>query len=149
MCCLCSCSTFLFQLDFWVPTSCTALKCLLRGCEWLCLVSRLRTTGCGEFFPYHSGTRLVILKPVRNFAVTMITPVAIDTIGYRYYIVYTCVGFCIPLSVYFLYPEVGYLIPPCLVFVRKLTFSRPRDEPSKTLTKCSVTVRVCCRASST
>ncbi|KAJ5736489.1 Major facilitator superfamily domain general substrate transporter [Penicillium malachiteum] len=40
-----------------------------------------------------------------NFVVTMITSVAIDTIGYQYYIVFTCIGFCIPLSVYFLYPE--------------------------------------------
>ncbi|KAL4879959.1 general substrate transporter [Aspergillus karnatakaensis] len=40
-----------------------------------------------------------------NFVVTMITPVAIESIGYRYYIVYTCIGFCIPLSIYFLYPE--------------------------------------------
>ncbi|KAJ5227502.1 uncharacterized protein N7469_007508 [Penicillium citrinum] len=40
-----------------------------------------------------------------NFVVTMITPVAIDSIGYRYYIVFTCIGFCIPLSVYFFYPE--------------------------------------------
>ncbi|CAI7646125.1 unnamed protein product [Penicillium manginii] len=40
-----------------------------------------------------------------NFVVTMITPVAIDTIGYKYYIVFTCIGFCIPLSIYFLYPE--------------------------------------------
>ncbi|KAF2138701.1 uncharacterized protein K452DRAFT_255471 [Aplosporella prunicola CBS 121167] len=40
-----------------------------------------------------------------NFVVTMITPVALDTIGYRYYIVYAVVGFCIPVSVYFLYPE--------------------------------------------
>ncbi|KAI9036922.1 sugar porter family MFS transporter [Aspergillus affinis] len=40
-----------------------------------------------------------------NFAVTMITPVAIDTIGYQYYLVFTCVGLCIPLSVYFFYPE--------------------------------------------
>jgi hypothetical protein len=38
--------------------------------------------------------------------VTMITPVAIQDIGYRYYIVYTCIGACIPLSIYFLYPEV-------------------------------------------
>ena len=36
----------------------------------------------------------------------MITPVAIANIGYRYYIVYTCVAFCIPLSIYFFYPEV-------------------------------------------
>lgn len=48
-------------------------------------------------------------NPSRNFVVTMIMPVAIDTIGYRYYVVFTCIGFCIPLSVYFLYPEV---LPP-------------------------------------
>jgi hypothetical protein len=36
----------------------------------------------------------------------MITPLAIQDIGYRYYIVYTCIGACIPLSIYFLYPEV-------------------------------------------
>lgn len=35
----------------------------------------------------------------------MITPVAIDTIGWKYYIVFACVGFCIPLSVYLFYPE--------------------------------------------
>ena len=37
----------------------------------------------------------------------MITPVAIESIGYKYYIVYTVIGFCIPLSVFFLYPEVS------------------------------------------
>lgn len=37
--------------------------------------------------------------------VVMITPVAIDTIGWKFYIVFACVGACIPLSVYFLYPE--------------------------------------------
>ncbi|KAH0282186.1 putative sugar transporter, partial [Aureobasidium sp. EXF-3399] len=40
-----------------------------------------------------------------NFAVAMITPVAINDIGYRYYIVYACIGACIPVTVYFLYPE--------------------------------------------
>ncbi|KAL4898237.1 general substrate transporter [Aspergillus ambiguus] len=40
-----------------------------------------------------------------NFVVTMITPVAINNIGYQYYIVYAVIGACIPLSVYFLYPE--------------------------------------------
>lgn len=49
----------------------------------------------------------------RNFVVTMITPVAIESIGYKYYIVYTCIGFCIPLSIYFLYPEV--CLPPNLL----------------------------------
>ncbi|KAJ5092843.1 hypothetical protein N7456_008704 [Penicillium angulare] len=40
-----------------------------------------------------------------NFVVTMITPVAIDTIGYQYYIVFTCIAACVPITVYFLYPE--------------------------------------------
>lgn len=35
----------------------------------------------------------------------MITPVAIDTIGWKFYLVFACCGFCIPLSVYFFYPE--------------------------------------------
>lgn len=43
----------------------------------------------------------------RNFVVTMITPVAIKTIGYKYYIVYTCIGAFVPITVYFLYPEVS------------------------------------------
>lgn len=37
--------------------------------------------------------------------VTMITPVAISSIGYRYYIVYACIGACIPFLVYFYFPE--------------------------------------------
>lgn len=44
----------------------------------------------------------------RNFVVTMITPVAIKTIGYKYYIVYTCIGAFVPITVYFLYPEVSF-----------------------------------------
>lgn len=35
----------------------------------------------------------------------MITPVAIDTISWRYFIVFAAVGACIPLSVYFFFPE--------------------------------------------
>ena len=38
----------------------------------------------------------------------MITPVAIKTIGYKYYIVYTCIGAFVPITVYFLYPEVSF-----------------------------------------
>jgi MFS family permease len=40
-----------------------------------------------------------------NFVVVMITPVALNTIGYRYYIVYAVISACIPVSVYFFYPE--------------------------------------------
>lgn len=35
----------------------------------------------------------------------MITPVAINNIGYQYYIVYATIAACIPITVYFLFPE--------------------------------------------
>lgn len=40
-----------------------------------------------------------------NFVVVMVTPVAISSIGWRYYIVYATIAACIPVSVYFLFPE--------------------------------------------
>ncbi|KAH8683585.1 general substrate transporter [Ilyonectria robusta] len=40
-----------------------------------------------------------------NFVVVMVTPVAIENIGWRYYIVFSVIAACIPLSVYFLFPE--------------------------------------------
>ncbi|GIJ92497.1 hypothetical protein Asppvi_001775 [Aspergillus pseudoviridinutans] len=40
-----------------------------------------------------------------NFIVVMITPVALDTIGYRYYIVFAAISACIPVAVFFFYPE--------------------------------------------
>jgi hypothetical protein len=40
-----------------------------------------------------------------NFVVVMITPVALDTIGYQYYIMYAVLSACIPVQVYFFYPE--------------------------------------------
>lgn len=35
----------------------------------------------------------------------MVTPVAIESIGWQYYIVYGTVAACIPVTVYFFYPE--------------------------------------------
>ena len=35
----------------------------------------------------------------------MITPVAIANIGFKYYIIYAVIGICIPVTVYFFYPE--------------------------------------------
>lgn len=35
----------------------------------------------------------------------MITPVAMTSIGYQYWIVYTVLGLTFPLTVYFFYPE--------------------------------------------
>ncbi|KAI1780323.1 general substrate transporter [Hypoxylon cercidicola] len=40
-----------------------------------------------------------------NFVVVMVTPIAIRSIGWQYYIVFAVVSACIPVSVYFLYPE--------------------------------------------
>ncbi|KAJ5648578.1 hypothetical protein N7490_004950 [Penicillium lividum] len=40
-----------------------------------------------------------------NFVVVMVTPVALDTIGYQYYIMYAILSACIPILVYFFYPE--------------------------------------------
>ena len=40
-----------------------------------------------------------------NFVIVMVTPVALNTIGYRYYVMYTVLSACIPISVYFFYPE--------------------------------------------
>ncbi|KAK8120609.1 general substrate transporter [Apiospora kogelbergensis] len=40
-----------------------------------------------------------------NFVVAMVTPVAINTIGWQYYIVFAVVSACIPVTVYFLFPE--------------------------------------------
>lgn len=42
---------------------------------------------------------------IRNFLVQMVTPIALSTIGYQYYIVYAVIGLTYIVSVYFLYPE--------------------------------------------
>ncbi|PYI23193.1 general substrate transporter [Aspergillus violaceofuscus CBS 115571] len=40
-----------------------------------------------------------------NFVISLVTPVAVDTIGYRFYIVFGVIGATIPVVVYFLFPE--------------------------------------------
>lgn len=37
--------------------------------------------------------------------VNMVTPVAIRTIGWKYYLVYACIGTIIPVVVFFYFPE--------------------------------------------
>jgi len=41
----------------------------------------------------------------RNFVVNMVTPIAIRTIGWKYYLVYACIGAIIPVVVFFYFPE--------------------------------------------
>jgi len=69
----------------------------------------------------------------RNFVVLMITPVAIETIGYRYYIVYAVIAACIPASIYFFYPEVR-LIYSTYITHNTNTFSRQWVASSRTST---------------
>lgn len=40
-----------------------------------------------------------------NFVIIMVTPVAITSIGYRYFIVFAVISYCIPLTVYLFFPE--------------------------------------------
>ncbi|THW44127.1 putative sugar transporter [Aureobasidium pullulans] len=40
-----------------------------------------------------------------NFVVNMVTPIAIRTIGWKYYLVYACIGAIIPVVVFFYFPE--------------------------------------------
>ncbi|CAG8090260.1 unnamed protein product [Penicillium salamii] len=40
-----------------------------------------------------------------NFIVVMVTPVALTTISWKYYIVFTVVAACIPVTVFFFFPE--------------------------------------------
>lgn len=35
----------------------------------------------------------------------MVTPVALNTIGWQYYIVYAVIAACVPISVYLFFPE--------------------------------------------
>ncbi|KAF2171921.1 hypothetical protein M409DRAFT_63459 [Zasmidium cellare ATCC 36951] len=64
---------------------------------------------CTEVAPTHLRVKMASISTANhwlwNFVVTMITPVAIESIGYQYYIVFTCIGICVPLSVYWFYPE--------------------------------------------
>ncbi|PYI09588.1 putative MFS sugar transporter [Aspergillus sclerotiicarbonarius CBS 121057] len=64
---------------------------------------------CTEVAPIHLRTAMNSVSTANhwlwNFVVVMITPVALDTIGYRYYIIYAVISACIPVSVFFFYPE--------------------------------------------
>ncbi|KAI8954899.1 general substrate transporter [Xylaria longipes] len=40
-----------------------------------------------------------------NFVITLVTPIALSTIGYRYYIIYAITSALIPIGVFFFYPE--------------------------------------------
>lgn len=64
---------------------------------------------CTEVAPVRLRVAMASISPANhwlwNFVVVMITPVALDTIGYQYNIMYAIPSACIPFLVYFFYPE--------------------------------------------
>jgi sugar porter (SP) family MFS transporter len=64
---------------------------------------------CTEVAPIQLRTAMTSVSTANhwlwNFVVVMVTPVALDTIGYRYYIMYAIISACIPVMVAFFYPE--------------------------------------------
>lgn len=47
----------------------------------------------------------LLIHTSRNFVITMVTPVALQSLGYKYFIVFGSVGATIPVVIYFCFPE--------------------------------------------
>ncbi|PYI09447.1 general substrate transporter [Aspergillus sclerotiicarbonarius CBS 121057] len=64
---------------------------------------------CTEIAPAHLRASMASVSTANhwlwNFVVTMIIPLALSTIGWRFYIVFASISACIPLVVYFFFPE--------------------------------------------
>ncbi|TVY68797.1 Sugar transporter STL1 [Lachnellula suecica] len=64
---------------------------------------------CAEVAPVRLRVSMAAISTVNhwlwNFVVIMATPVAIMSIGNYYFIIFCVVSFCIPVSIYFCYPE--------------------------------------------
>ncbi|KFZ02656.1 hypothetical protein V500_00046 [Pseudogymnoascus sp. VKM F-4518 (FW-2643)] len=84
---------FIFMYNFFVPIG-------FLGANFLY---------CAEIAPVKLRVSMASISTANhwlwNFVVVMATPVAIADIGSLYFIVFAVVSFCIPLSVYFFYPE--------------------------------------------
>lgn len=50
-------------------------------------------------------SQLKLTLDARNFVIVMITPVALETISWKYYLVFASVASTAPFAVYFLFPE--------------------------------------------
>ncbi|KAG4410724.1 hypothetical protein IFR04_016141 [Cadophora malorum] len=64
---------------------------------------------CAEVAPVKLRVSMAAISTANhwlwNFVVVMATPVAIASIGNYYFVLFCVISFCIPLSVYFFYPE--------------------------------------------
>ncbi|KAL4964866.1 sugar porter family MFS transporter [Aspergillus stella-maris] len=64
---------------------------------------------CTEIAPAHLRSAMSSISTANhwlwNFIIAMVTPVAIESIGYKYYIVFACTCACVPLVVLPFFPE--------------------------------------------
>lgn len=84
---------FIFAFNFFIPIG-------FLGINWL-YVTEISPT---KYRTYISSI-LSANNWIWNFVVTMITPVAIQSIAYRYYIIYAVIGALIPIMVLTFFPE--------------------------------------------
>lgn len=79
----------------------------------------------------------------RNFIVVMVTPVALESIGWQYYIVYAVIAACVPISVFLFFPETMgrnleeieliFKESPSVFSTVKFAKTRPRNTPQQFL----------------
>ncbi|KAK4499524.1 hypothetical protein PRZ48_010040 [Zasmidium cellare] len=84
---------FVFLFNFFVPIG-------FMGCNYL-YVTEIAPSSLRMAMTSFSMTN----HWTWNFVVLMVTPVALDTIGYQYYIIYAVVAGCIPPIIFLFYPE--------------------------------------------
>ncbi|KKY17386.1 putative mfs sugar transporter [Phaeomoniella chlamydospora] len=84
---------FIFMYNFFVPIG-------FLGANFLY---------CAEVAPVKLRVSMASISTANhwlwNFVVIMATPVAISSIGWKYFLVFMTISFCIPLSVYLYFPE--------------------------------------------
>ncbi|OLN96113.1 Sugar transporter STL1-like protein 5 [Colletotrichum chlorophyti] len=84
---------FIFLYNTWIPIG-------LMGANYLY---------CTEVAPLRLRMAMSSISTANhwlfNFLVIMVTPVALNTIGWRYYIVYAVIAAAMPVAVYFFFPE--------------------------------------------
>jgi sugar porter (SP) family MFS transporter len=84
---------FIFMYNFFVPIG-------FLGANFLY---------CAEVAPLKLRVSMASISTANhwlwNFVVALVTPVAISSIGYRYFILFAVISYCIPITVYLFYPE--------------------------------------------
>lgn len=88
---------FIFIFNFFLPLG-------FLGLNWLYVVEISPTRFRNQIASIASANNWIW-----NFVVTMISPVAIGTIAYKYYFVFFCLGLTIPIGVYLFFPETAGL----------------------------------------